>query len=236
MNKEAIINSLKHAIVSSKFLSKREMAKLTAQPSESLDVLVRQIPDNVLEAIKKHTEYSNLVCACMLYFMLDVKIVITQVKTLRRAMQVDVIKPTTKSAFSSELWCTSVGGKLKPADMATNHLFCTIRLLWNSFMPRPLSVGTYKAVWFNPKTYTSDYLTTIIKLLYAELQTRTDLHSIHQEQLNDMQLNNLLAQVATQELVETAVAQYEEREDKEYDKDVTYSASSWDSKEGIDFS
>ena len=113
-------------------------------------------------------------------------------------------------------WKTSAGSSTELTDMETSHLFYTIRLVWNSFMPRPLSVGTYKAVWFNTELYTSKYLTKLLPALYKELLARDNITDRHKQQLEDMQLPHLLAMVSTQQSVEQAMELLVETDDGHY--------------------
>lgn len=232
---EAINNTMKACAVRARLASSFELAMLNSTPIESLDVLIGSIPEYFLEFMRDNTHYSNLAYTVFIREHYC-KIVFQQVRTLRRGLgEVQpVVKSKPKKVFDNTLWCTSAGAKMSPADMETKHIYSTIRLLWNSYMPRPLSVGTYKAVWFNPELYTAEYLSAIIPALYSELLTRDNLLASHKAELANMQLDKLLAQTATQELVEQAVKEFEAREDKEYTKDNAY--TSWDAKEGLDFS
>jgi hypothetical protein len=119
--------------------------------------------------------------------------------------------------------------------MQTSHLFHTIRLVWNSFMPRPLSVGTYKVVWFNPEFYTSKYLAKLLPTLYKELLARDNITDRHKQQLEDMQLPHLLAMVSTQHSVERAMELLVEPDDGHYVPEPADKPNSWDSLKGVDY-
>lgn len=128
------------------------------------------------------------------------------------------------------LWITSACEVTPITDMETSHLFYTIRLVWNSMMPLPLSVGTYKATWFSMKTYTPEYWAKFLPAAYKELQSRSNLADRYQEQLANMQLPHLLAITTDKAALTKAIEDYNERQDKEYFPEFT--SRTWDDEPG----
>jgi hypothetical protein len=61
-----------------------------------------------------------------------------------------------------------------PSEMETRHLFYTLRMIWNNFMPAEMRVGSVRLYRFG-KIYTSKYFTEAIIALGKELSTRNDL-------------------------------------------------------------
>lgn len=112
-------------------------------------------------------------------------------------------------------WVKSDGTVQNLADMDTCHLFYTLRLIWNSMMPRPLSVGTFKSVYFTPRLYTSEYWSKCLPAMFNELHSRTDLPKRYKEQLANIQLEALLERTNKANL-NTAINSFLEREDTEY--------------------
>lgn len=92
-------------------------------------------------------------------------------------------------------WKTSNGQSTKVTNMDTKHLFYIIRLLWNTYMPEPLALGTQKVSYFNVELYTHSYLKEVIQAMYKELGTRQDLDWDLEGQLEQMQLDKLLAEL-----------------------------------------
>lgn len=128
------------------------------------------------------------------------------------------------------VWITSAGDITPVTDMETSHLFYTLRLIWNSMMPRPLSVGTYKATWFSQKVYTHEYWAKFLPAAYKELQSRSNLADRYQEQLADMQLHHLLAITTDKAALTKAIEDYNEREDDYYAPE--YNGSTWEDEPG----
>lgn len=125
-------------------------------------------------------------------------------------------------------WVTSKGDRTNIAEMKTTHLFYTLRLLYNSFMPRPLSVGTYKQCYFTPSLYTSDYLQQIIPAIYTELNNRDGLSYSYKQQLANMQIPHLLNLTSSQEKVEELM--HMERDGHYEPEDIT---RTWADEGGI---
>lgn len=132
----------------------------------------------------------------------------------------------------SVVWITSAGDVTPVTDMETSHLFYTLRLIWNSMMPRPLSVGTYKATWFDQRTYSHKYWATFLPAAYAELQGRSNLADHYKEQLADMQLPHLLAITTNKDALTQAIEDYNERQDKEYQPEERLIGRTWEDEPG----
>ncbi len=61
-----------------------------------------------------------------------------------------------------------------PKDMATRHLFFTLRMIWNHSVPDQLKILPYTEYHFSP-FYTVEYMTEAVRHLATELATRKDL-------------------------------------------------------------
>lgn len=74
-----------------------------------------------------------------------------------------------------------------PSDMATSHLFFTLRMIWNHSMPLRMHVGGpgINRYTFGP-AYTVDYMADAVKALAKELDTRSDLAPHLKAQLDEM--------------------------------------------------
>lgn len=80
----------------------------------------------------------------------------------------------------------SNGGELHaPAEMATRHLFHTLRMIWNNVMPEEARVGFVKLYWFGPQ-YTPRYLREATLHIGRELLGRPDLQPEWRAQLDRM--------------------------------------------------
>lgn len=97
--------------------------------------------------------------------------------------------------MSNAKWRTSGGKSTRVTDMETTHLFYTIRLLWNTYMPEPLALGTQKVSYFTVELYTHTYLKEVIRAMYKELGIRQDLDWDLEGQLEQMQIDKLLAEL-----------------------------------------
>lgn len=71
----------------------------------------------------------------------------------------------------------------KPKDMTTQHLFNTLKMIWNHTMP--VKVGVYTQYKF-PEFYTDAYMKQAIKYMALELVRRNDLYPSSQMQLRFM--------------------------------------------------
>lgn len=138
-----------------------------------------------------------------------------------------------KSTMKQPIWHTSAGESTRVIDMQTSHLFFTLRLVWNSYMPRPLNVGTGKGAYFTPSFYDAEYMQDIIPAMYKELLERDDISNHHKDQLEDMQLPHLLARVCDDNAVYQAMVEYKERDDKDFEPDSRdSSAANWTHQRG----
>ncbi|TNH43793.1 hypothetical protein [Photorhabdus luminescens] len=82
-------------------------------------------------------------------------------------------------------WKTANNEFLTPAEMNTDHLFHTLRVIWNNFMPAHVHVGKVKFYEFSP-FYTKEYMSQAIKHLARELSTRKDMRLIHKIEIEQM--------------------------------------------------
>lgn len=128
-------------------------------------------------------------------------------------------------------WIKSDGTAQNLADMPTCHLFYTLRLVWNSMMPRPLSVGTFKSVLFRPDLYTPEYWRSCLPAMFEELHSRTDLPTRYKEQLANIQLEALLERTGSSEQLAIAIDAMLTRDENEYIPELT--KGSWDEVKGI---
>lgn len=71
-------------------------------------------------------------------------------------------------------WRGRGGVMHKPEEMATSHLFYTLRMIWNHKMPPQARMIPFHEYTFGP-TYTNAYFKTAIAHLYVELCKRDDL-------------------------------------------------------------
>lgn len=130
-------------------------------------------------------------------------------------------------------WKKSDGSATELKHMATTHLFYTLRLVWNSMMPRPLSVGTYKSVLFRVDIYTVKYWQDILPLMFDELHSRDNLPNRYVEQLANIQLDALLERTSTQEKLDEAVKFFLMREDTDGLPETSKYAETWDDEKGV---
>lgn len=82
-------------------------------------------------------------------------------------------------------WRTRKEGDIEPSAMKTSHLFYTLRMIWNNFMPASMRVGAVKLYRFGP-AYTKDYIKAAIRAMAYELAGRDDLDPAHRDQLLEM--------------------------------------------------
>ena len=72
-----------------------------------------------------------------------------------------------------------------PKDMATHHLFYTLRMIWNHTVPEDMKIKPYKHYRLDPNAYNKEYLITAIRALGEELARRNDTE-LYMPQLNKM--------------------------------------------------
>ena len=79
------------------------------------------------------------------------------------------------------------GGQLwLPADMSTQHLWFTLRVLWNHAVPDDRRLTPYRSYEFGP-SYTTDYLDTAWLELGREIRTRKDMRPDWQKEFEWIQ-------------------------------------------------
>ena len=83
------------------------------------------------------------------------------------------------------VWRQRGGEFFRPQDMATRHLFYTLRMIWNHKMPDEAKLQPYNQYAFG-RFYTDDYLKLSIKHLSIELGKRKDLTDIQRHELKQM--------------------------------------------------
>lgn len=95
------------------------------------------------------------------------------------------IKPITKEVSQAFQWRLHGGDIISPADMATSHLFYTVRMIWNHRMPGSYRFPNCKA---GDLRYSSLYLLKAIRIMLWELSTRDekDLNALQRTQLQCM--------------------------------------------------
>lgn len=76
------------------------------------------------------------------------------------------------------------GGARLPSEMATSHLFYTLRMVWNHSMP--MQVGRNSKRYCFSASYTPAYMQEAVQRLGAELATRTDLAAWQRFELEQM--------------------------------------------------
>jgi hypothetical protein len=82
-------------------------------------------------------------------------------------------------------WRESNGKFHYPANMHTRHLFFTLRMIWNNFMPARMRVGAVTLYDFTGR-YTRDYLKEAIYRIADELSRRDDMTAEWSAQLAAM--------------------------------------------------
>lgn len=75
-------------------------------------------------------------------------------------------------------WKDQLGKFRHPDKMGTEHIFFTLRMIWNHSAPKHLRITPYKRYKFGP-FYTSHYMKQAVKALTIELSRRTDLKPYH---------------------------------------------------------
>ena len=81
-------------------------------------------------------------------------------------------------------WRTSRGEFMLPSSMATEHLFYTLRMIWNHTMPPHLQVGHNIRRYKFGAFYTAEYFTNAIRSICCELSTR----ELKPAQLNELRM------------------------------------------------
>lgn len=96
-----------------------------------------------------------------------------------------ISEPVTKEISQAFQWRMHGGDIISPADMATSHLFYTVRMIWNHRMPVQYRFANCK-VW--ELRYSTPYLLEAIRIMLWELSTRDekDLSPLQRTQLQCM--------------------------------------------------
>lgn len=71
-------------------------------------------------------------------------------------------------------WRDRNGRWFFPSDMETRHVFHTIKMIWNNFMPDHMAFSDARFYHFGP-TYSLGYLKMALVNLWAELEKRNNL-------------------------------------------------------------
>ena len=85
-------------------------------------------------------------------------------------------------------WRTRGGEMVLPRSMETRHLYYTLRMIWNNFMPADMRVGNFRPYAFG-RFYTRKYLQEAIGNLGTELASRGDIRPAWMEELQQMAHN-----------------------------------------------
>jgi hypothetical protein len=93
------------------------------------------------------------------------------------------LRPATEPLW---LWIDRQGTAQLPSSMITRHLFYTLRMIWNNFMPPAARVGDFRPYTFDLRTHPPEYLMAAILNLGTELFSRTDLRPDQIFQLDQM--------------------------------------------------
>jgi hypothetical protein len=93
---------------------------------------------------------------------------------------------------SGFVWVTHKGARLYPCDMATPHLFYSLRMVFNHSVPpvfRVLGPGEEMNRYRDVPYWTADYRREALTQLTAELDSRDDLDEPLRDQLADIKSN-----------------------------------------------
>lgn len=92
----------------------------------------------------------------------------------------------SKEVANTFRWKPRQEPEIAVADMSTRHLFFTVRMLWNNFMPDPARVGDVRLYRFGSH-YTREYMADAIRAMVPELERReANLHDDWKQQLSKM--------------------------------------------------
>lgn len=73
-------------------------------------------------------------------------------------------------------WRQGDGQYVLPSDMDTDHVFQTLKMLWNNYMPFGTEVGNVRLYNFYPtEVYTEEYMKQAVYELAWELYRRPDI-------------------------------------------------------------
>lgn len=96
-----------------------------------------------------------------------------------------VVQVADKS-LTKWVWKTSDNRRLSPSNMDTNHLFNTLKMIWNHFMPTEFRITPFKQYSYFSSFYTREYLGEAIQKIGKELLNRDDLTPSQKDQLQYM--------------------------------------------------
>lgn len=82
-------------------------------------------------------------------------------------------------------WRTNRGPRMLPEEMASTHLFFTLRMIWNNHCPEQHTVGDVKRYKFGGE-YTPEYFRQAVQQIVPELQTWKDLPTWMIQHLDEM--------------------------------------------------
>jgi hypothetical protein len=82
-------------------------------------------------------------------------------------------------------WKDKKGNNHNPEQMGTYHLFCTLRMVWNHYMPEDAKIWTYNQYTFG-SFYTNDYMKNAVLKLGYELNVRNDIKHEWQKDIDLM--------------------------------------------------
>jgi len=77
----------------------------------------------------------------------------------------------TKEVANTFQWKPRAEPEIAVKDMVDRHLFYTVRMIWNNFMPDEARVGEVRLYHFGPR-YTSEYLADALRAMVPELERR----------------------------------------------------------------
>ena len=80
------------------------------------------------------------------------------------------------------MWRMKNGHLVAPRDMTTEHLFNTVKMLWNNFAPAEFHIGDVKFYRFGP-AYSTEYLNEAMRELTSELAGREGVTDRHMSML-----------------------------------------------------
>lgn len=73
------------------------------------------------------------------------------------------------------LWRTAKEGWIKPSMMETRHLFFSLRMVYNNFVPKQYRHPPVRLYYFDRQIYTNKYMKVAIEAFIIELSKRDDL-------------------------------------------------------------
>lgn len=103
----------------------------------------------------------------------------TQIQTSNPARVATKKKTDPDAGF---MWRDRMGNWHRPENMATRHLFCVLRMIWNHTMTEDAQIVPFRRYTFGP-TYTREYMIRAISAMVNELVKRGDMWESHRQQL-----------------------------------------------------